>query len=228
MTDVAIPVLGLAVLDSVNPSALIVTIYMLTQPDSRIRIPVYIIGIFVFYFCTGVLLLLGLDVLLSLFGELLDHPTTYALQGILGIGMLIYAVAADNKYEVDHTTQIPGAPSLAAVFLLGITITAVEFTTAVPYLGAIGLMTTADLPFPQALTLLLVYNCIFVLPPLFLFIVASLFNRKLDTTLERLKGRLQKGAHEAFLWIIGIIGFFLLMDALRYFEFFGLLDLSLQ
>ena len=63
MTIVA--VLALAVLDSVNPSAIVVTLYLLSVATrAHVQVAVYIGAIFVTYLAFGALMVLGLDALL--------------------------------------------------------------------------------------------------------------------------------------------------------------------
>lgn len=224
MIQVALPVLGLALLDSLNPSALAVTLYLLTQPRPGRTVPAYVAGIFCTYFAAGLLLLLGFGLFLERLGEQLQNPTAYAIQGVLGAGMLIYSLTADPKRAAQRPQRLPRSLNLGVVFLLGITITGVELTTALPYLGAIGMLTNAGLAPAQWLLLLLIYNIIFVLPPLLLLGANAVLGERLRPRMERWQARMQKEARELFLWIIAIIGFFLLADSLRYFEFFGLVD----
>ena len=72
-----------------------------------------------------------------------------------------------------------------------------------PYFGAIALLTTADLPLVRWLPLLVLYNAIFVLPPVVLLVGHIVFGRRLDARYADLRERLQAGARETMLWIAG-------------------------
>jgi hypothetical protein len=48
------------------------------------------------------------------------------------------------------------------------------------------------------------------------------FGARLRPAFERWGERLRGAGRETLLWILGIAGFLLLADSLRYFEFFGL------
>jgi cytochrome c biogenesis protein CcdA len=221
VTGLLLPLLGLALLDSLNPSALAVTIYLLLNggPYAR-RVLVYLSGVFLAYLSAGALIMLGLDPVSGYFGG----PAAYGTQGAVGAAMLLYALLAPGKPREEETrVRQPRSWSLGAIFLLGVTVTAVEFVTAFPYLGAIAILTTADLPAAQWLPILVVYNAIFVLPPLLLLAAYVAFGKRLESHLGRYAERLKKEARETMLWLLGIVGFFLLADALRYFDFFGLL-----
>ena len=98
--------------------------------------------------------------------------------------------------------------------LLGVTVTIMELPTAVPYFGAIALLTSADLPMAQWLPLLVLYNAIFVLPPVLLLVGHIVFGRRLDARYANLRERLQAGARETMLWIFGLVGGALLVSSL--------------
>ena len=59
LANPAVVLLGLAVLDSINPSALLVTLYLLRQPSPARTVPAYVAGVFGAYPTIGVLLVLG-------------------------------------------------------------------------------------------------------------------------------------------------------------------------
>ncbi len=222
MLQTLLPVLALALLDSLNPSALAMTLYLLTTKDYTPRVLTYVAGIFGTYLAVGLLLFFGLGTALAALGDAAEHPVVYGLQGVLGAGLLIYALVDPHKGKQQQEPRLPRSLGLGAIFLLGITITGVEVTTALPYLGAIGLLTNADLALAQSLPILLIYNLIFILPPTLLLVAYRLFGERLQARFDRYRETLQRGSRETWLWILGIVGFFLLADSLRYFEFFRL------
>ena len=214
--------LGLALLDSINPSALAMTLYLVTAGARTGKVLTYIGAVFATYFTIGLLLMLGLTSLLSTFQGIFESTAAYVVQAIIGAAMLIYSFSP-NKLEADGVeTKAPRSGSFAAMFLLGVTITAAEFPTAFPYLGAIGILNSLELPFLSWLALLLSYNLIFVAPPLLLFGAYRVFGSRYKAWFERYEKRLKHGARETMLWIVGSVGFLLLADALRRLEVFNL------
>lgn len=219
MTALLISIFGLALLDSINPSALAVTLYLLVTERSRApKVLTYLAAVFVTYLAAGALLLVGLDAARGY----LDGPIAYAVQGVVGAVLLGYGVFAPAE-RGEGKTRAPRSRGFAAVFLLGVTITVVEFSTAFPYLGAIALLARAGLAVEGWLPVLVAYNLIFVLPPLLLLASYRFFGSRLQGLLERYREKLQGGSRGTMLWIAGIAGFLLLADSLRYFGFFGLL-----
>ncbi len=223
MTGVLAPLLGLALLDSLNPSALAVTIFLLLQGNSYVpRVLTYVSAVFLSYLGIGVLLMLGLG---SLWGYV-EGPAAYAMQGAVGALLLGYALLAPSKPRERSKPRKPRSMGLAALFALGVTVTVVEVSTAFPYLGAIALLTNADLAAGQWLPILVGYNVVFVLPPLLLLTAYVAFGERIRDRLERLRERFEGGSRETLLWIAGIAGFLLLADALSFYDFFGLMAVS--
>lgn len=220
MTESFLALFGLALLDSLNPSALAATIYLLLQGKAYApRVLTYISAVFTSYLTIGVLLMLGLGSL----WEYVEGPGTYAVQGIVGALLLGYALFAPGKPR-RKKIRTPGSRGLAAVFFLGVAVTVVEFSTAFPYLGAIAILTSADLAPPQWLSVLVAYNAIFVLPPLLLMVAYVGLGSRIRGPLERLRERFEGGSRDTLLWILGIVGFLLLADSLAFFDFFGLVE----
>ncbi|MGB3635815.1 MAG: GAP family protein [Rubrobacteraceae bacterium] len=214
---------GLALLDSINPSALAVTIYLLLsgRPFAG-KVLIYLGAVFVSYLALGVLILLGFG---SIFGYL-ESPAAYAVQGVIGASLFGYAVfAPDKPRNKEKAVRRPSSWGFGGIFALGVTVTLVEFSTAFPYFGAIALMTNAGLPMMQWLPILVAYNGIFVLPPLVLLLAYSLCGGRMESFFERLQKRFSDGGRETMLWVMGIVGFLLLADSLAFFEFFGLVDI---
>jgi cytochrome c biogenesis protein CcdA len=119
--------------------------------------------------------------------------------------LLLYVIRAPTTVKSAPRVE-PGASTYAALALLGVTVTTMELPTAVPYFGAIALLTTADLPMARWLPLLVLYNAIFVLPPVLLLVGHIVFGNRLDARYADLRERLQAGARETMLWIFGLVG----------------------
>lgn len=142
MIATLVAVIGLALLDSINPSALAVTLYLLSGKSYITRVLVYIAAVFVTYFVTGLLLLLGLEGV----RQYLESPVAYGIQGIIGAMMLVASFVIPVKPKANNSSRVSQARGLSGLFLLGVTVTVLEFPTAIPYIGAVGILTSANLP----------------------------------------------------------------------------------
>lgn len=211
--------LGLALLDSINPSALLMTLFLVTAGARAGKVLTYLAAVFATYFTIGLLLMLGLTTLLSTFQGAFESTAAYAVQAVIGAAMLVYSFSP-NKSEKSNSveTKAPRSGGFSAMFLLGVTVTAAEFPTALPYLGAIGILNSLELPFLGWLPLLLGYNLIFVAPPLLLFGAYRVFGSRYKAWFERYEKRLKHGARETMLWLVGGLGVLLLGDALSRLE----------
>ena len=197
--------LALALVDSINPSAIVVTLYLLSRERVPVQVLVYVVAIFLTYLTLGVMMMSGIDALLPSLRTIGEGRLGFIVQGLIGLVMLLYAVRAPAMARSAPRVE-PSASTFAALALLGVTVTIMELPTAVPYFGAIALLTTADLPISQWLPLLILYNAIFVLPPVILLAGHIAFGKRLDARYAALRERLQAGAQEALLWILGLVG----------------------
>jgi cytochrome c biogenesis protein CcdA len=205
--------LALAVVDSVNPSAIAVTLYLLSRERAAAPVAVYIAAIFLTYLALGALMIAGLDALLPALRDVAGGRVGFIVQGVVGLAMVLYALRAPAPATASTAPADRGAATLAAVALLGVTVTAMELPTAVPYLGAVALLTSSGLPVAQWFPLLVVYNVIFVLPPVLLLAGHLALGARLEARYAALRVRLQAGAHETMLWIFGLVGGALLVTS---------------
>jgi cytochrome c biogenesis protein CcdA len=196
----------LAALDSINPSAIVVTLYLLSRAEASVQVGVYITTIFVTYFTVGLLLILGIGAFLPPIETLLRSPQGLGVQLLVGLALLVYVVRASRASTSTMPVTPPSARTYASLVLLGVGVTVMELPTALPYLGAIAVITSAELPILQWLPLLGMYNAIFVLPPIMLLIGHLFFETQLRDRYESLKSRLQQGAQETALWVAGLVG----------------------
>jgi len=197
--------LALALVDSINPSAIVVTLYLLSRERMAAQVVVYVAAIFLTYLTLGAMMMSGIDALLPSVRTAGGGRLEFIVQGLIGLAMLLYAIWAPTTAKSAPRVE-PGASSVVALALLGLTVTALELPTAVPYFGAVALLTTADLPVTRWLPLLVLYNAIFVLPPVLLLVGHILFGRRLDARYANLRERFQARARETMLWIVGSVG----------------------
>lgn len=221
MNTLVLSVLGIALVDSINPSALVTTFYLLTQRAFTSKVLVYVAAIFITYLTLGLLLMFGLDALLVAFEEQLTGPTARVVQSAAGALMLAYALFAPQRSQAKQEARTPRGQNLLAIFGLGVTVTLIESSTALPYLSATAIMTGADLLVSQWLPILVLYNLIFIAPPLLLLLAYRFSGPRLRTRLDAWREGLQRGGRATLRWLVGLIGFFFLTEGLGYFGFLG-------
>jgi len=202
-------VLLLAVVDSINPSAIVVTLYLLSTAGSRAlaQVVVYIAAIFITYLLLGVLMVLGIESLLPWVGGILRGRTGFIVQSVVGLVLLIYSLTARSaNRDSSPAVARPSASTYAALVMLGVSVTAMELPTAMPYFAAIALISSAGLPLHVWAPLLGIYNVIFVLPPIALLVGHLVLQDRLAESYAALRQRLESGARETMLWVAGLVG----------------------
>jgi len=210
-------VLFLAVIDSINPSAIVVTLYLLSIAGSRalVQVLVYIGAIFITYLLLGVMLVLGIASLLPSLGGVLGGRTGLILQSLVGLALLAYGLTAStNRQSSPVVARRPSASSYAALVMLGVSVTAMELPTAIPYFAAIALISEAGLPIRVWAPLLGIYNVIFVLPPIALLVGHLFLQRRLAEAYAGLRQRLESGARETMFWVAGLVGGWLFLTGM--------------
>ena len=209
---------GLAVIDSVNPSALVATIVLLLGGRDGTRlVAVYLGGVAMAYFAIGLALVLGLG---AIPGTLIESDGAFLVQGVLGAAMLAYALRGSPDRPGRPAGDPPRLGSVSRPLTAlgaGLVVTLLELPTALPYLGATGAIARADLDVGEWLPLLTLYNVIFVLPPIALVVGHLALRGRAARALGQLRDRLQRVGREGLLWIIGVLGFVLLGDAVGHF-----------
>ncbi|WP_411841489.1 GAP family protein [Rubrobacter xylanophilus] len=205
--------LGLALIDSANPSAIAITIYLLLFTDRPAsRVLAYAGGIVTAYLTAGVAIVTGLELLTERFGQQLESPAAYWVQAAIGAALVGYSYMPQAKRPLRERT--PSFRGHLPLFGLGLTISAVEFSTAFPYLGLLSVISTAALPASQWLPILAAYNLVMVAPLLALTVLYQVRGARIREQLERLRRRLQARAHEWWPWLIAALGGILIVNAL--------------
>lgn len=219
--DLGLALFGLAVVDSINPSALVVAAVVLTKsrPEHRVRgVLAYIAGVFVSYLALGLLVLAGIDSLLSLVRDLAASRVVLIGQAVAGGLLLLYAVFApatvDARKRRRRDELLHRALRPAPLFLYGGYVTVVELITALPYFAALALLSNARLPFAGTVAVLVVYCLIFITPPAGVAVLYRRHRQRIDPWVQRHGEKAGGRGREALLWIAGIVGFVLLSRAI--------------
>src|SRR5690606_17248193 len=94
-----IALLGIALVDSINPSALLVTLQLLARRAPLALIFVYIGAVFVTYTSVMVLLTLGLTAFIEPLTALIETRAANVVLAVVGAAMLGYAVFSKNPKD---------------------------------------------------------------------------------------------------------------------------------
>jgi cytochrome c biogenesis protein CcdA len=216
----------IALVDSINPSAIVMTLVLLSSGKNKVlKSLVYVTGIFVTYFAIGSVLLLAYNLFGSSFkfdfnpltNFIIKPPLwSYYLQLILGCWIVVYAVKyfskKSNNDSIEPSKSQP--KSLLAVFVLGMTITLVEASSALPYFGGISTIFVANLGLLNSLIFLTIYNLVFILPPLAIILIYCFNSNHFERIISRIKCLLQKYSYSVLKYGMIVIGAGLCADSL--------------
>jgi cytochrome c biogenesis protein CcdA len=161
--------IGIGIVDSLNPSLFIAQFYLLTTPKPTNRVIAFIAGVWVVMVLGGILILGGVRTFVT--ENLSNLPETPVLiaQLVLGVVLLIFGWRYNAKPAETGEAKKPFSSTLLAAFVLGMVVMVNEITTALPYFIAIERIADANLSWSLNIVALVVYNVVFALP-LFAFL----------------------------------------------------------
>ncbi len=213
--------IAIAALDSLNPSAIALQVYLLGTTKPIPRSIAFVIGIFFAYWTSGLLAVLGLDRLIQTVivnsGFSLSTPLFYIIQFLTGIILSIVGVTLRIPTQ-SEPVKAPQKLNLAKTFLLGMSVTILEFPTALPYFAAIEQIVRANLDLLSTMSILALYNLIFVLPPIALIVIYLFFHRQSFalTLLQRINRSIAVYSPHIIRFLILGLGIFLIADSLSH------------
>jgi cytochrome c biogenesis protein CcdA len=212
--EVLLPVAGLAFLDTLSPTTLGVSLFVLLSGARAVARPLftYLGTVALFYFTLGCALMLGLGVALDRLSHLAASPAAGWAMVVLGAGLFAYSWVMPTKKSAPRR---PASLRTATMIGLGLATGLLEAGTALPYLGAIGIMGAAGLAAHTWVPVLAAYNLVMVLPPALLYLAHRFFGERLRPRLDRWREKFDSGSREAVAWIIGIVGFLLVVSGLQ-------------
>lgn len=217
--------LGIAVVDGLNPSIILMTRLLLGTPEPAARTATYIAAVFLTNWALGLAAYFGLGVGISRALEVVLDASSwwvYALEGLAGVALLVAAWWLGRRPTRREVKQ-PRRIDPRATFALGVGATVVEFATAAPYLAGIAALTRAE-PSPlYAVTALALYNVVYIGIPLALYAV-RFARADAAALLQRLGERLTELIRKSLRVLFLLLALGLLADFVAYLvgdPFFG-------
>jgi hypothetical protein len=214
----------IAILDSVNPSAIVLTLTMLISGIDSKKVMAYIMGIFLIYFSIGLLVVYLFEYSGITFkfdfgfvGDYINSPPIWAILVQLIVGILILYNCINNRIKpkvVEFKKPKLTQNSIFSYFILGVIITGVESTSALPYFGAFSSLFLANLGFDTNVFLLFGYCIIFVLPPISLVVIRTLYKEDFDKIINRIKLFSSKYSPKILFYFPLVLSIFIISDAL--------------
>jgi len=222
---------ALALVDSTSFGTLGVPVWMLVQPRVRVAaVLTYLAVIAAFYWALGIVLLSGAGALRSATSGLSaasDSTPFLWAQLVVGVGLFAVSFRFDRKRAERRRARRSGPTRMerwsaravgpeattwtVATIALGAGV--VEAASMLPYLAAIGLLTSAGVGLLAGGGVLAAYVVVMVVPALALLGLRLAAHRQVAPLLERVNRWLQRSKDEMLGWVLGIAGFLLASDA---------------
>ncbi|QXE01950.1 GAP family protein [Terribacillus sp. DMT04] len=215
-TDILIYLGGLALLDTLSPTIIGVTLFLILTDNKNLtsRLLTYLFTVVLLYFSLGIIMMLGLNYIIEAFSNIFQNKIFSWVVFIIG-GILFTAsffIPENKKSNIPK----PKTQSVLSIIFIGITTFFIEAGTALPYFAAIGLLTTIDIPFYQWIPIIAAYNIIMILPALLIFFGYKLFGKWINSTLVNLRNKISSSSNSALSWIMCIVGLILIFYTIDY------------
>ncbi|MDO9477300.1 MAG: GAP family protein [Pseudohongiella sp.] len=231
--ELLISLIGLALIDSTSIGTLLIPIWLLLD-HRQVRassMMIYLLTIAGLYLLMGIAIMLGADLLANAespapFNE--AHPTNsitsllvLIAQLAIGIGLFVISFRFDSSKpgassRIERWKQKAADATTSVRFLMGLALFAAlaEVATMLPYLGAIALIATAQLPWHLVFALMLAYCLLMILPAMVLLVLRMLLGERIRPMLIKVDRWITQNAASALGWVLGIAGFLIASDAL--------------
>ncbi|MDC2867856.1 GAP family protein [Bacillus sp. BP-3] len=207
-TDILIYLGGLALLDTLSPTIIGVTLYLILTDNENLitRLSSYLITVMILYFSLGIIMILGLDYITDVFSNAFQNRRVLFIIGaILFVGS--YFIPINKKNNIPK----PKTQGIFSIIIIGIVTFLIEAGIALPYLAAIGMLSTTNIPFYNKLSIIAAYNFIMILPALFILLGYKLYGSRINSKLVNLRKKISANTNKALSWIICIVGVILML-----------------
>jgi cytochrome c biogenesis protein CcdA len=208
-------VAAIAALDAVNPSPILACAYLLSTPKPLRRVSAFLAGAFLTRFTIGavVLLVFG-DRINDLLRTMRSGTVGTVLQIVIGCGLVGAGVFYWRKPRgpaAAPRSKQPRAGSAARTFIFGITLTAVDSLTAIPYVGGLSSIAGGKVATVAKLALLAMYNLIYIAPQVILVLVWRRSGERSIVAIGRARSRVSRVfADRRWAFVLGLAGLGLL------------------
>jgi cytochrome c biogenesis protein CcdA len=193
LTRLALIVLSIGLVDSLNPTTVGPALYLATTRHARRQVAEFAIGIFAVNLVGGALIALGPGQLVL---ALIPHPSPVAkhlTEVVLGVAIIVGAALLWSKRRQLAARALPdtGGRTGAGV-VLGAGISLVELPTAFPYFAAIAAIVASGDALGTQLGLLVLFNLAFIAPLIVILVVLVAAGARADRVLRAASEWLQR------------------------------------
>jgi hypothetical protein len=215
------PLAVLALIDSTSFGTLLIPIWLMLHPGPvrAGRLLAFLGTVAAFYFAVGLAVVAGADALLPDLAGIVESRPFLWVQLTVGVALFFLSFRMGRRKGSDAgggrlarwRERAMTTGSIGGLIGLAVTAVGIELGSMLPYLAAIGLITTAQLPVAQVALVMAGYCLVMIMPALFLLGARLALGHRIEPLLERISRWLANS--EALAWVVGIVGFLLARDA---------------
>ena len=234
------PLALLALIDSTSFGTLLIPLWLMSVPDRPRpeRMVLFLATVAAFYLLLGIALLLGASMLLDALRQTGNAQLLRIAQLVVGIGLIVLGVRmqpwtkAGKERRVARRAEKPArnGPSflmrirghatdasapVGAIIIFALTAAGIEAASMIPYLAAIGLLTSSELSLAGRIVVLLGYCLLMITPALLLLVARLMLHVHVSPVLVRLEASLSRNASEVMAWWVSLVGLWLVFDGLN-------------
>ena len=204
--------------DIVNPVLLAAVIFAMGSRRPFINSWLILTGWLVIYFSSGILLAMGLETIMTFLEN--PRPVDFYIQLVVAALLIWFGVklVRDNNprnKQADYGEA--GELSAGKAFILGAMINLIGLPFAIPYFALLDQIVKSDLTWIPALTVLLIYNLLYILPFSLLMLIRLIYKEQSDSIFAKINERMEKVGNVVMPLIIFAIAGILIVDSYLYF-----------
>ena len=204
--------------DIINPVLLAAVIYALGGRKPVLFSLLILAGWLTIYFGSGVLLALGLESITNVLNN--PRPIDFYIEIVVALLLLYFGVRLfipsktnPEKKEYGESNKLTAMGS----FGIGATINLIGMPFAIPYFAALDQILKANLSWFDSLSILMVYNLLYIAPFALMIAIKVLFGQAGEKILQTVSNWMDKIGKILLPGMMVVLGIVLMIDAIKYF-----------
>ena len=218
MLDIFPIILPILITDIINPVLLAAVIYSLGSNKPFLNSIFILLGWFSLYFAAGIAIALGLDAIIDLLAN--PRPIDFVIEIIIGVLLCWLGLSiVFKKKPKQKEPQYDDAATLNPIkaFGTGALINIIGLPFALPYFAVIDQILKADLALIPSLTVLIIYNLLYILPFGGLLLIRIFYREKSDVLFAKINTVMGRISNVLMPFILIALGSLLIVDAIFFF-----------
>lgn len=212
----------LALIDSTSFGTLLIPIWFMLAPGRlrAARIVLFLLTVAACYLVLGLALYAGLGAVAEPLGQALQATPILWIQLVVGVALAIWSFPLEKRQSrrpgrLLHWRDAVVGDGASGRSLLTVAVLAValEAATMLPYLAAIGIITSLEIGWGVGAAILVAYCVVMIGPALVLLAARLAAAGPVEPLLRRIEAWMQKNAQSTLAWTVGIVGFLLAVNA---------------